>query len=245
LSGENILTSSYGSQEKNVSSLYEYIVALILLSYMYSKKKGIQVNFIILFILLYVIKDLLFGGRIASLAMILLAYIIFYDRKFKFKFIIFYGTIFFIFLKVFEFLRLYNGMLTGAESIDLSSLYSFTSNINVYSSNEGNVVYSSIRLVGLVNENIITSFDRINSFLLFIISAINPGIKLPPISDLSSYLQNIYPCGGGGLFPVYFFIWGGLLGVIFSGFLIAKKTQPNSSSRLASPSSSLSCGHLK
>jgi hypothetical protein len=222
LSGESLLTASYGSQEKHGSALYEYVVALILLAFTFSSKNKFQVYILSTFMVFYVSKDLLFGGRVSSLQMILLAYIIFIDRTIKFKIIIFYAILFIIFLKAFEFIRLYNGIIIGTDSFDIKTLYSLSGDIKVYGSNEGNVVYSSIRLLGLVKSGIISFYDRIYSLLFFLFSSINPGFKLPSISDLSSYLQDTYPCGGGGLFPIYFFVWGGLFGVAISGFFIGK-----------------------
>jgi len=221
LSGESILTSSYGSQEKIGTSFYEYIIPLILLAFIFSGQSKFKIFILIIFISIYIIKDLLYGGRISSIQMSMLAYILFIDNKIKFKYILFvcFGII--IFLKGFEILRMSTDLIGNPLTIDLKELFAFGNDLKIYGSNEGDVIYSSVRLIGLINAGVISIQDRLISFFLFLLSTFNPGSHLPPLANLSSYLKLEYPCGGGGLLPVYFFVWGGYIGVVLCAKFVA------------------------
>jgi len=221
LSGETILTSTYGSQEKTGTSFYEYIIPLILIAFVFSNRDKSKLVIIAVFIFIYIIKDLIYGGRVSSIQMSMLAYILFLDKKLNFKLVLFFCIGIIIFLKSFEIIRLSTELIGNPFETNIMQIFTFGNDLKIYGSTEGDVIYSSVRLIGLINSNIISLQDRIISFFLFLFSTFNPGANLPPLANLSSYLQSEYPCGGGGLFPIFFFVWGGYIGVALCARFVA------------------------
>jgi len=221
LSGESILTSAYGSQEKIGTSFYEYIIPLILIAFIFSGQTRFKLSLLMIFIFIYILKDLLYGGRISSIQMSILAYILFLDKKIRFKYILLICFLLIVFLKGFEVLRFSTELIGSPHKISLKELLAVGNDLKIYGSTEGDVIYSSVRFIGLINAGIISTQDRLISFFLFLLSIFNPGGNLPPLANLSSYLQLEYPCGGGGLFPIYFFVWGGYIGIVLCAKFVA------------------------
>jgi hypothetical protein len=93
-------------------------------------------------------------------------------------------------------------------------------NLTYLASNQGDVIQSSGRILGLIQNNILSFSDRLLSFFSYILSPIIPSKLLPEYSNLASYKQDLYRSGGGGLIGVYFYTWLGLVGPIISGIFI-------------------------
>jgi hypothetical protein len=221
LSGQTIFFATYGHQKKIGTSFYEYIIPLILIAYIFSGKSKERITYLISFTAIYIIRDLLFGGRISSVQIVLLFYLLLVDKRIRFKYILIGIIAGIIFLKSFEVIRVNSQLIHDPLGTSISKLLFSSHSNKVYGSNEGGVVHSSIRLIGMLNDGIISLRDRMVSFLLFLVSAFNPRGNLPPLANLTAYMQSVYPCGGGGLFPVYFFVWGGYLGVILGGVFVS------------------------
>jgi hypothetical protein len=108
---------------------------------------------------------------------------------------------------------------------DLELFYDFLFNGNknkIIISTEGDLAHSSARILGMIENNIISTTDRLKSLFYNIISIFTPGIELSELSNMSSYKKDVYGTGGGVLFPVSFYIWLSYPGVILSGFIVSK-----------------------
>jgi hypothetical protein len=228
IKGDNLLVSGGYNNFENIqkSTLHEYFILFFLLLIIYSPNYGLYRHVIILFLFFYVVKTLLYGGRIEVVQILLLFFYLFYlfKNKIKARYILL-----FLFLGIY-----FNGIVSNIRSNpeilllqNYSSVFNpkevFTLDLkNPYiSSTEGDVVHSSARMVGLINTNELTISDRLISFFSYLVSPIIPPSYLSDLSNLSTYKQDLVQSGGGGLISTYFFCWMGYLGPIIAAFFIA------------------------
>jgi hypothetical protein len=201
-SGNNIFVSGgYGSVGANVTNfgglaIYEYFLLFYLLAYVYS------------------VKGFLLGGRIEAIQMLLLAFILYADKP---------GLSYSSMLRriaipagvflVFGFVRATPNIgLVGTLSLlttyyDTASYAFFGHHIDIY--------YSSTRLLGLRELDIIDTASGAYSFVLNFAAVVIPFSKLPAIASLTSYMKQDYPAGGGALVSSVYFIFLSYPGVIF------------------------------
>jgi hypothetical protein len=225
--GDNILTSAGYHNFENIqkSTLHEYFILVFLFLILFAPN-GRKYRLIVrLFLILYIIKTLLYGGRIEVVQICLLFFYIHYLFKniIKIKFI-------FIFLFLGIYLSSVVSNVRSNPEIIFTQNYSsilnpkevFALNVkNPYiSSTEGDVVQSSARIVGLINTNGLTFSDRIKSFFYFLVSPIIPSSFLSDLSNLATYKQDVVQSGGGGLISTFFYSWLGYLGPIIAGLFI-------------------------
>lgn len=227
IKGDNVLVSGGYNNFENIqkSTLHEYFILVFLFLILYAPNHGLYKNVIRLFLFFYVVKTLLYGGRIEVVQIFLLFFYLFYlfKNKIKARYILL-----FLFLGIY-----FNGIVSNIRSnpeIILSQNYSSVFNPkevfaldlkNPYiSSTEGDVVHSSARIVGLINTNELTISDRLVSFISYLVSPLIPPSYLSDLSNLSTYKQDLVQSGGGGLISTYFFCWLGYLGPILSALLI-------------------------
>lgn len=225
LSGETLLSGlDYGVIEYQRSALFEYSIFFFLISYTYSNKKKIQLYILFSFISVLILKDFIFGGRITSLMLCLLIYLINFEYRVS-NFKIFILIIVFIFVLNLVSLVRSNPLQFLQNGFDLELFYDFLFNGNknkIIISTEGDLAHSSARIIGMIENNIISTTDRLKSLFYNIISIFTPGIELSELSNMSSYKKDVYGTGGGVLFPVSFYIWLSYPGVILSGFIVSK-----------------------
>ena len=108
-----------------------------------------------------------------------------------------------------------------ASFFDPTTIFVNKSNLEIISSNEGDVIQSSGRIIGLVDKQEITTTQRLLSFISYLVSPIIPSSLLPTYSNLSSYKQDYFKSGGGGLISIYFFTWLGYIGPVLIGIILA------------------------
>jgi hypothetical protein len=225
ISGDSLFDGgAYGSAEK--STLNEYFIMFFLFLILSLPKYNFRyASLLAILALSYSLKNFLYGGRIEVLQLFLLIFYVFYvfNKKIKYKW--FYLFVFFAFYV--------NEVTTAVRSnpvdffsgsyweyLNPISFFKGDNDLGYLASNQGDVLQSSARLLGLIENNVLGLWERIFSFLSYIFSPIIPATVLPEYSNLASYKQDLYKSGGGGLIGAYFFVWLGFVGPIFIGLFI-------------------------
>ena len=206
-SGETIFESGgYGQGNMESSSLYEYGIIFISLGLIYAstKKRRWIVYGLCLF---FIVKNLMYGGRIPSLMLVLSVFMIRFINRFSFKAILGMCIVGYVFL---QFWGYYRGH-TSADGFQIEE-----------DGNAAFVYYASMRIHYFIEEGIMSFGDRIWSFCCFMSAVIMPFSKLPEIANLSLYLQDEYYSGGGGLISTFIFCWLSVPGIILLAFFIGK-----------------------
>lgn len=207
-SGDTIFESGgYGQGNTERSSLYEYGIIFLCLSLIYTKKAS-NTLLVYLLALAFIAKDLLYGGRVTSVMIILAVFMINFLNRYSFKTVLiaaFFGYTFFKFW----------GVLRG----DVNN-YDFE-----MGSRDGNaqfVVYASMRIHYLIDRGLLPIQDRIVSFVSYLLSSIVPASYLPDLYNLAKYKTDDYYSGGGGLVSSYYYCWLWIPGVYFIAYWISK-----------------------
>ena len=212
VTGDSILSSGSYSGVTSTRSFVpiEYALMFIPLAYIYSKNR-FQLYALYLFTLLFCLKYLLYGGRVALLEVFIVFFILKFQYEWGLKKSLIYTSILGILMLIYGVIRKdFSSAVFTAEELDLNS------------ANAGEVYYSSVRILYFLKYNILSLTDRAWSFILYIFSGFFYGLSLPPLSNLSVYLKDQYPSGGGGLAPIYFYTYLSYPGVLFLGYFIGK-----------------------
>ena len=221
--GEDIFEAggySNALQTKSSSLLFAYSLIPISLSYIYANDKTQK---IIAYSLIgyFCVKDLLFGGRVDSLQLLLIIFVLRLQYIWSKKTIIIAAAVGALFFLSWGILRSdINLGLVGAISEQLSSLFG-ERNVDFQTGNSAEVYYSSVRIIYLIEHDFLTWGMRLQSLAYFCLSSVVPYSALPELANLSAYLQTTYWSGGGGLGPVFFYAFAGWIGVIVFALFIA------------------------
>ena len=221
--GTNIFSAGgYGNVE--VSDLRglainEYFYIFFMLAIKYSNLKQSRINILFLISFIYILKNLLYGGRILGLQLILMLFLFFFSYKISSKMFYFLLSFGFYFFLIFEKIRLNPTIIFN--SLDFLNPFSFNSQI--ISNNQSHVFYNSTAFIGLVNDNLFDLEFRIKSFLYFILGLFVPSKYIPQEYTLWTAGRNLgVNYGGGGLVSSITYTWLGVFGVILIAIFFAK-----------------------
>ena len=208
VSGDNIFeTGGYANGGNDRSSLYEYGIIFIALALIYSRKSA-QKNFVYLLCVIYIFKDLLYGGRVSSVMLILAVFIIQFLNSFSFKQILIAVAFGYLFFQFWGYYR------SGISSVGFE--------MKEADGNAQFVVYASMRIHYMIDHGILNWQNRLVSFVSFLLSSFVPSSYLPDLANLSLYKQSDYYSGGGGLVSTFFYCWAWIPGIIFIAIWVGK-----------------------
>lgn len=222
-SGQNIFQSgSYGEalDTRNASSLFGYSLIPLSLCFIYADTPRRR-KICYICIAYFCLKDVLFGGRVDTLQLLLILFFIRFQYQWSKKKIVVLGAIGALFMVLWGAFRSDVNM----NMMDLylkvaSSYFSSDSSIDFQAGNSAEVYYASVRIIYLIEEGLLDMGLRLQALFYFFLSAVVPYSFLPDVANLSSYLQKDYWSGGGGLGPVFFYAFAGLIGVFaFTWFI--------------------------
>lgn len=208
VSGKNIFESGgYGRGESARSSVFEYSIIFITCALIYARKSNER--FLVYFIcFIFVIKDLLYGGRISTVMLLISIFLIRFFNNLKFKHVLLAVAFGYIFLNFWGYFR------SGVDSSGFT--------LSKKDGNASFVFYASMRLHYMIDIGALTLEDRLKSLVYFFMSIFVPSNFLPGLANLSSYKQNLYYSGGGGLISTFSYCWGWAAGVGFFALWVVK-----------------------
>ena len=198
-----------------IRTMYEYFMPIFLLAYYYSDKKVRSRGVLILLAVIYVIQDFYYGGRISSLQMGILVFILFFPWM-PLRYMIVASVLGYVLLRAvgiyretYSLLAINWSNLLGGVLFDAEGNYI----INTFSE----VLYSSSGLVFSRLYHFEPSVMTL-SFIAFIRRVFTGEDLL--LGNIVAYISlYVSPVGGGGFFPAYFFFWLGWGGVLFSAWV--------------------------
>nr|WP_321500600.1 O-antigen polymerase [uncultured Dethiosulfovibrio sp.] len=230
--GENIfLSGGYGKGggKKLLGGLaiFEYFLIFMPIFMAYSNRKNKSLIFLLS--IFYVFKNLSLGGRIESLQVILMLFILFFDGKIPYKKVFASMIILMLFLNIW-------GVFRGNTSIGIKNALG-TNVFAIYTlfDTQSEVIYTSSVYQSLRIDNRHDKIKLIKMFVLYIMSLIIPSRFMPPEAYLHITASKVTNFGGGGLISSYFFTWLGypgviLVGIAFSLFLFSIQNKNKSRS---------------
>ncbi len=198
-------------------AINEYFLIFVYNAFLFSG--GLKRNKIIIIIIsvFYIAKNLLYGGRIEMIQLLILLLILFYEKNISNK--VFWPAILlgYLFINAFSSFRnsltlegMFNSLRVGQDG----SKY--------FSSNQGDVFYNSAVYIGLIKEQIFADSFRIQSFIGFLERIVIPTKFTSPEANLSIYSKEFADAGGGGLISIYFFVWLSYTGILLIALFLSK-----------------------
>jgi hypothetical protein len=227
IQGQSLLSgASYANQEfTSKSSLHEYFILFYLYLILFSSQNKFEQIAIKILFVIYVLKTLIYGGRVEVLEIFLLWFLLFFLNKIKLRTVIFFVLIGLYGSNVVSNIRSNPIQFLSGNDLgyyfDPLFLFEHKSKYDIISSNEGDVIQSSARILGLIDNEHLTFSQRIISSVLYLISPVVPASFMPSYSNLSTYKQEMYRSGGGGLISIYFYAWYWYFGPIIVAFFLA------------------------
>ena len=225
LQGQNLLVSNeYGYENVSKSPLYEYFVVFSLFSFYFMNRES-RLEKILLFMVLlfYISKTFLYGGRIEVVQLGLLSVYVwkgfFYKKQRKFWVVSFLGFFVIELVGMFRTDPL-NFLVAFVNFFDIANESVAKDSSQILSNQFGDVYQSTLRIVGMVQSEILVWQTRASS--LFQVLA---GLFLPPSARTDAYnLSRIYysefGSGGGGLIFGYAYAWLSYIGPVLMGVFL-------------------------
>jgi hypothetical protein len=214
---------AFSTETGSRNSLSEYAIIFLAASFLFSGKRKKNTLFLYLISILYCLKNLLQGGRVETVMVLFLLLV--FDLAYRFSFYkLLIGALFsFILLAMFSYFRDNPNSLFSLEGYS-SMLESFIDrkSRSYITNNQGDVLYASERMIILIKDQVLDVNSRIISFIYYIISPFIPSKYLPAEANLASFRTDLYSVGGGGLAPVYFFVYLSYVGIILLSFIVSK-----------------------
>lgn len=228
LSGQTLLQRSNYNDLDSVSksTMHEYFIIVFLFIYLFSNNGKIHRLLISVLLVTYTLKTFLYGGRIEVVQLGLMYFFLHYVFRKRFRpiyvlFLVFFGVYVSGVISVFR--SNPSILLEGniSQALSLSNLIVVDKDVDYISSNEGDVIQSSARMVGMIENGALTISDRIGSFFSYFLSPIVPQSLLPSYTNLSTFNQDLYRSGGGGLISTYSYVWMGYFGPVVIAIFVS------------------------
>lgn len=209
LPGNNIFENLAYINSGNRNAYFEYaLIPITILLYAVNVKLFIKLPLVIS----YVFLDLIYGGRIASIMVILMIIILHWEHvRNSHKLVIGFCTIL-----ILKFLAFARANVTQFLSLDFKLSEVLYSKSKIAMSHQGDVIAASLRVRGLVSNDLVDSLDvslYIFSIILWPFNNFIGGI------DVTRHLVRKYTTGGGGLVSEVVYTNMGLFGLIVFGIV--------------------------
>ncbi|MBL7719750.1 MAG: hypothetical protein JNL72_12985 [Flavipsychrobacter sp.] len=213
-SGQTVMEAGYGQNKGSFSLAYIYFPFFFLASYLYSGRKKGRLIWILLVALAFIARSLSFGGRMGTISILLVVYLLFFDARISFTTLLVLAIVGFAFFSFWGQFRSNPSLanLSLAEMFDFSIKHK--DKYTAMGNNQTDVFYASVRIVTMVDVGMIDAAKRIQSLGLFFLSVVVPYSKLPPLANLSSYRLDTYNSLGGGLIFAYFYTYLSYFGIV-------------------------------
>jgi hypothetical protein len=190
----------------SITPIYEYATLIFLFAIYSSGFRRFRIITLMFMLLIFVLQDFYYGGRITSLQLILLFLVTIFLKKLSPKMIIVGGIIGILINSVI-------GAYRKKYSLDSMGVFDIVKGVfNNYFVFDTPVYAYYTTVAHLAATELMDWRIRIESFLAFIFAIFTGNNEL---SDVTSYVTNNYYFNyGGGLIPTHFYYWLGWLGVI-------------------------------
>lgn len=226
IKGDTILDSgSYGGGSVQRSTMHEYFILIYFVLLMVAPKNKFVGLTVVIILILYVAKTILYGGRIEAMqiGILYIYYRWILDRKENRLVVYSIALVGYYVSSVFTKIR-ENALplLTGDYMYYLSPIKNEELIKRDYiMNNQGDVLQSSARFLGLVHDGILDTATRVASFFYMLLSVFLPSALVPEYANLGNYRRDYAGAGGGGLISAYFYVWMGYLGPFAIGAFLA------------------------
>ena len=199
----------------NISSLYEYAVLGFIFAFIYSGKQKIVRNIIIIAAVLYSMQGMLCGERIVAVQVVIVVFIFCFSERLRYNHILFLSFLAII-------LMLSVGIVRNSITDSISIVDAIAQQIqDRYFTFDGMdlAYYCSITFLMIINKFSLT--ERL-SYLGKMLLSIPLGFSNVKGAHLGLVSREYYMHYNGGLFPFFFYFYGGLPCVALFSWILYK-----------------------
>ena len=213
-----ILLYTYSSNIQNdgrleISSIFEYSIIIAIVGLYFTPNNRFIKSIIIIECLLFALMNIIGGGRVTALQMLIALYLIFLSSKLKLIYVI---PILIICLVMFTIVGIYReNAVFGFEAIGEAFTSLFKSKFALDTSVSS--FYTSVTFYKV--SEVSTLETRLSLFKNFLLS-MPLGGTLVPNSNLANYTRNFYTHYYGGVYPYFGYFYLGYFGVVLSAFYV-------------------------
>lgn len=197
-------TSAVGARGDS-TALYEYSIILFIISFYYTKTVA-EKNILSIILVLFVIQDLVYGGRITALQLLICWFLIFWADKMSIKKVLPFVVVMILLFSGIGAYRANFKFNIDSIKIILNSLYKQKLTLDTAYS----AFYTSGTFIKV--ENLISMFDRLKLCIRFVLSLFLGGIVAD--SNLAAYTRQFYSHYYGGVLPFFGHFYIGYFGVV-------------------------------
>jgi hypothetical protein len=206
---------SFTSYSVRITVFYEYGKLLFLFAYYFLGKSKIRKLIFVLLILIYVLQDFYYGGRVTSLQILTLFLVTLWCHKLTIKNIISYG---FLGILLSSLVSAYRSSYSIEGIRIIGTLQSLISKVFVFDTATFAYYASATHIAAAQTINYSTRLSSLWSFL----TSIFIGSRTSAVTaDVTAYARELgFKNYGGGLIPTHFYFWMGWIGVVLIGIIV-------------------------
>lgn len=211
---KTILGVGYIERNDQGSILMEYALIPVIVAYIHSRTNYERMVVLVLCII-FIIVPLLYGKRLPSLFFLILLYAFFFQKKIGRVGVAIFTVLGLIGMNAIGVVR------DGVGFDNLSELLFGYKSEGYFSNNQGGVAVSSVTYFSLVEDQILNFMFSIKSFIGQFLVIFIPSKFAFEETFINLYVIDNYISipGAGGFTSIYFYIWGGFIG-LYIGFLV-------------------------
>lgn len=218
IKGSSVVGGSYSTYIDNLEGQgggIEYFYIFFVIAFFFTTKPILR-NSLLILVIYYCFITITRGYRIQFVQMIILAFVLFFDGKFKTLYMMILAFFGFIVSEIIGLLK----MMGSVSFEDMLALFE-KSETGIIINNQTDVFYSSVVFLGLIKDGILSFWVRIWSAIGFVWNWFAPSSFVWKEARLPLFAHEYTTLGGGGLISAYFYVWFGYLGPPLIGFALA------------------------
>lgn len=218
IKGSSVIGGSYSTYIDNLEGQgggVEYFYIFFVIAFFFTTKPILR-NSLLILVIYYCFITITRGYRIQFVQMIILAFVLFFDGKFKTVYMMIFAFFGFIVSEIIGLLK----MMGSVSFEDMLALFE-KSETGIIINNQTDVFYSSVVFLGLIKDGVLSFGVRIWSAIGFVWNWFAPSSFVWKEARLPLFAHEYTTLGGGGLISAYFYVWFGYLGPILIGYALA------------------------
>ena len=218
IKGSSVIGGSYSTYIDNLEGQgggVEYFYIFFVIAFFFTTKPILR-NSLLILVIYYCFITITRGYRIQFVQMIILAFVLFFDGKFKTIYMMIFAFFGFIVSEIIGLLK----MMGSVSFEDMLALFE-KSETGIIINNQTDVFYSSVVFLGLIKDGVLSFGVRIWSAIGFVWNWFAPSSFVWKEARLPLFAHEYTTLGGGGLISAYFYVWFGYLGPILIGYALA------------------------
>lgn len=218
IKGSSVIGGSYSTYIDNLEGQgggVEYFYIFFVIAFFFTTKPILR-NSLLILVIYYCFITITRGYRIQFVQMIILAFVLFFDGKFKTVYMMIFAFFGFIVSEIIGLLK----MMGSVSFEDMLALFE-KSETAIIINNQTDVFYSSVVFLGLIKDGVLSFGVRIWSAIGFVWNWFAPSSFVWKEARLPLFAHEYTTLGGGGLISAYFYVWFGYLGPILIGYALA------------------------